>query len=127
MQTEALYACCDRMLLLLDRTDAAIDRRDMDALCFCDEEAAGLTAEIEVLSREAIGSFGENPLAEQAVSQMVGIIRKTLHRLSETQTRAARWLEETGAALGRLNQGTMAVRTYASPVQAGALFAERLA
>lgn len=127
MQTEALSACYDRMLALLDRTDAAIDRQDMGALCRCHEEAARLTAEIEALSREAIGSFSENPLAGQAVSHMEGIIRKTLSRLGNTQARAARWLEETGSALYQLNQGATAVRTYASPVRSDALFADRQA
>jgi hypothetical protein len=122
MQTEALCACYDRMLLLLDRTDAAIARRDLDAVCLCDEETARLTAEIEALSREAIGSFDENPLGAQAVSCMEGTIRKTLSRLGETQARAACWLEETGAALARLNQGATAVRSYASPVPTGVLF-----
>jgi hypothetical protein len=125
MQTEALCACHDRMLVLLDRTDAAIDRQDLDALCLCDEEAAALAVEIETLSREAIGSFGENPLGGQAVSHMEGVIRKTLNRLRETQTRATRWQEETGAELGRLNQGVTAVQSYASPVQTGSLFEER--
>jgi hypothetical protein len=125
MQTEALAACHDRMLLLLDRTDAAIDRQDMDALCRYHKEAACLTAEMEALSREAIGSFGENPLAGQAVSHMEGIIRKTLSRLGDTQARATRWVEETGRALSRLNQGATAVRTYASPLRAPALFADR--
>ena len=127
MKTEALSACYDRMLLLLDQTDAAIDRQDMEALCGYHEEAARLTAEIEALSRESIGSFGENPLAGQAVSHMEGTIRKTITRLGETQARAARWQQETSAALGRLNQGIAAVRTYAQPVQTGALFADRQA
>ena len=127
MHTEALCACYDRMEAVLDRADAAIAAQDLDALRRCEEEAACLAVEIEALSREAIGSFGENPLGAQAVRRMEGVIRKTLHRLGETQARAARWLEETGAALGRLNQGATAVRTYASPVQTGVLFAERQA
>ena len=46
-------------------------------------------------------------------------MRQALERLTLNQTRLTAWLNETGAGLGQLQQGAIAVRSYGASVGLG--------
>ena len=117
MGTQSLAACYDRVLALMDLTEQAIERKDLDAVCSLNEHLALLVVQIEGLGATA----GPHPLAQQVAST----IRRILERLEQNQNRIARWLNETGCQLGSLAQGATAVQGYAPQAQPGALFASR--
>ena len=117
MGTQSLTACYDSVLALVDLTDQAIERKDLDAVCSLNEHLALLVAQIE-----GLGATAE---PDPAAQQVAGTIRRILERLEQNQDRIARWLNETGCQLGGLAKGVTAVHGYAPQAQVGTLFASR--
>lgn len=117
MGTQSLASCYDGVLALMDLTEQAIERKDLDAVCSLNEHLALLIVQIEGLGAAAV----PHPSARQVAST----IRRILERLEHNQNRIARWMAETGGRLGDLAKGATAVHGYAPQVHPGALFAVR--
>ena len=117
MGTQSLTACYDSLLALIDLSEQAIERKDLDAVCSLNEHLALLTIQIE--------SLGATAQPHPSAQQVARTIRRILERLEQNQNRITRWLNETGCQLGSLAKGTMAVHGYAPQAQPGALFASR--
>lgn len=123
MQTDRLIACYDRFLKLMDRTEEALDRKDLEEVIRLDQQVPPLVAEIESF---ASLSGNDSPDPEAAAGLEV-TIRQALDRVNRNQVRITRWIEETKGDLGRLHKGSVAVRGYATPPPTGPLLMERKA
>jgi hypothetical protein len=108
-------AAYDRFMRLMDRAAEAIDRKDLDQVASLEEQVKSLTSEMETLFLSAV----PDPSAPQAPAELERLILQALERLTLNQTRLTAWLTETGSGLGRLQQGTVAVRRYGASVHSG--------
>jgi hypothetical protein len=110
MPIQDLYTAYERLMSLMDCAGNAIEGKDLERAVPLKEEVALLTSEIESLFPSAIAS----PLTPEAIAELKELIEHALGRLTENQILLARWIGETGAELGRLQQGTVAARSYDS-------------
>jgi len=116
MLNSELGATYDRFLLLMGQTTEAIERKDMNEIEFLQDRVALLTTEMETRFREAMA----DPTLQKDAASLEPPIRKALDRVTLNQIRLAGWLSDTGAELGRLQQGAAAVRDYAASAPPGA-------
>ncbi len=123
MSTARLIACYDSFLKLMDRTEEALDRKELDEVARLDQMIRRLVAEIESF---ASSSWNDSADPETAAG-MEATIRQALDRVNRNQVRITRWIEETKGDLGRLHKGSAAVRGYATPPPTGPLLVERKA
>jgi hypothetical protein len=121
MLNSELSATYDRFLLLMGQTTEAIDRKDTNEVVFLQDQVALLTAEIETLFREAVA----DPTRQKDAASLEPPIRMALDLVTLNQIRLAGWLSDTGAELGRLQQGAVAVREYAASAPPGSLLFEQ--
>jgi len=115
MPNQELYAACDRFVMLMERAADTIDRQALDQVDSLKEQVESLTSEMETLFQSALA----DPLAPEATAQLKQLILQALERLTANQTRLTAWLSETGAGLGQLQQGTVAVRSYGASIRSG--------
>jgi hypothetical protein len=113
MPNQELCAAYDRFVMLMDRAAEAIDAKALDQVDSLKEQVESLTSEMETLFQSALA----DPPAPEATAQLKQLILQALERLSSNQTRLTAWLHETGAGLGQLQQGTVAVRSYGASVR----------
>jgi hypothetical protein len=123
MPTDRMIACYDSFLKLMDRTDEALDRKDLDEVARLDQWVRRLVAEIETFP---FSSWNASAGPEAAAGLEV-TIRQALDRVNRNQVRVTQWIEETKGDLGGLHKGSMAVRVYATPPPTGPLLLERKA
>ena len=116
MLNSKLGAAYDRFLVLMGQTTEAIERKDLNDVVFLQDQVALLTAEMETRFREAMA----DPSLQKDAASLEPPIRKALDRVTLNQIRLAGWLSDTGAELGRLQQGAAAVRDYAASAPPGA-------
>ena len=112
---QELYAACDRFVKLMERAADTIDRQALDQVDSLKVQVDSLTSEMETLFQSALA----DPLAPEATAQLKQLILQALERLTVNQTRLTAWLSETGAGLGQLQQGALAVQSYGAPVRSG--------
>jgi hypothetical protein len=110
---QELYAACDRFVMLMERAADTIDRQAVDQVDSLKEQVESLTSEMETLFQSALA----DPLAPEATAQLKQLILQALERLTVNQTRLTAWLSETGAGLGQLQQGAVAVQSYGATVR----------
>jgi hypothetical protein len=113
MPNQELYAACDRFAMLMERAADIIDRKAFDQVVSLKEQLESLTSEMETLFQSALA----DPSSPKAMAELKQLILQALERLSLNQTRLTAWLHETGAGLGQLQQGTVAVRSYGASVR----------
>jgi hypothetical protein len=123
MPNQELYAACDRFGMLMERAADMIDRKALDQVDFLKEQVELLTSEMETLFQSALA----DPSVPEATAKLKQLILQALEQLSLNQTRLTAWLNETGAGLGQLQQGTVAVRSYGASVHSGLPFFEQQA
>ena len=87
----------------------------MDQVDSLKEQVESLTSEMESLFQSALA----DPSVPEATAKLKQLILQALEQLSLNQTRLTAWLNETGAGLGQLQQGTVAVRSYGASVRSG--------
>jgi hypothetical protein len=107
-----LCAAYDRFLALMDRAQEAIDRKDLKAVAWVEEQVTRLTAEMEA----DFAAVSANPSDQLSIASLEPPIRRALDRLVATQEGLADWLKETGTELGRLQQGAAAVHGYTAAI-----------
>ena len=112
---QELYAACDRFVMLMERAADTIDRQAVDQVDSLKEQVESLTSEMETLFQSALA----DPLAPEATAQLKQLILQALERLTVNQTRLTAWLSETGAGLGQLQQGAVAIQSYGATVRSG--------
>ena len=112
---QELYEACDRFVMLMERAADTIDRQALDQVDSLKEQVESLTSEMETLFQSALA----DPLAPEATAQLKQLILQALERLTVNQTRLTAWLSETGAGLGQLQQGAVAVQSYGATVRSG--------
>jgi len=115
MPNQELCAAYDRFVMLMDRAADTIDRKALDQVGSLQEQAKSMTSEMEKLFQSAL----VDPSAPDATAKLKQLILQVLERLTLNQTRLTAWLNETGAGLGQLQQGTVAVRSYGASVRPG--------
>ena len=115
MPNQELYATYDRFVMLMDRAAEAIDAKALDQVNAVKEQVESLTSEMESLFQSA---FADTSTPE-VTAKLKQLILQALEQLSLNQTRLTAWLNETGAGLGQLQQGTVAVRSYGASVRSG--------
>jgi len=115
MPNQDLCAAYDRFVTLMERAADTIDRKALDQVVSLKEQVESLTLEMETLFQSALA----DPLAPDATAKLKHLILQALERLTLNQTRLTAWLDETGAGLGQLQQGTVAVRRYGASVRSG--------
>ena len=108
MPIQDLYTAYERLMTLMDCAGNAIDGKDLEQAASLKEQVDVLTSEIELLFPSAVAS----PLAPEAIAELKRLIEHALGRVTENQILLARWIGETGAELGRLQQGAVAARSY---------------
>jgi len=108
-----LYVACDRFEMLMERAADTIDRKALDQVDSLKEQVESLTSEMKTLFQSALA----DPLAPEATAQLKQLIPQALELLTLNQTRLTAWFHETGAGLGQLQQGTVAVRSYGASVR----------
>ncbi|HLG44228.1 MAG TPA: hypothetical protein VI337_04380 [Nitrospirales bacterium] len=123
MPADRMIACYDSFLKLMDRTDEALDRKDLDEVARLDQLVRRLVAEIETFPFSS-GSDSADP---ETAAGLEATIRQALDRVNRNQVRITQWIEETKGDLGRLQKGSVAVRGYATPPPTGPLLVERKA
>jgi chromosome condensin MukBEF MukE localization factor len=112
---QELYAACDRFVMLMERAADTIDRQALDQVDSLKGQVESLTSEMETLFQSALA----DSLAPEATAQLKQLILQALERLTLNQTRLTGWLNETGAELGQLQQGAVAVQSYGATVRSG--------
>jgi len=115
MPNQELYGACDRFVMLMERADDMIDRQALDQVVSLKEQLESLTSEMERLFQSAL----VDPLTPEVTAKLKQLILQALERLTSNQTRLTAWLNDTGAGLGQLQQGTLAVRRYEASVRSG--------
>jgi len=115
MPNQELYAACDRFVILMERAADIIDRKALDQVVSLKEQLESLTSEMKTLFQSALA----DPSPSEATAKLKQLILQALERLTVNQTRLTAWLNETGAGLGQLQQGTLAVRSYGTSVRSG--------
>jgi hypothetical protein len=115
LPTQELYQACDRFGILMERAADTIDRKALDQVDSLKEQMESLTSELKTLFESALA----DPLAPEATAKLKQLLLKNLERLTLNQTQLTEWLNETGAGLGQLQQGTVAVRSYGASVRSG--------
>jgi len=115
MPDQELCATYDRFVMLMDRAADTIDRKDLDQVASLEEQVKSLTSEMATLFQSAFA----DPSTPEATAKLKRLILQALERLTLNQTRLTAWLTETGSGLGRLQQGTVAVRQYGASVHSG--------
>lgn len=110
-----LYAACDRFEMLMERAAEIIDRKALDQVDSLKEQVESLTSEMATVFQSALA----DPSAPEATVKLKQLILQVLERLTLNQTRLTAWLNETGAELGQLQQGAVAVRSYGASVRSG--------
>jgi hypothetical protein len=113
MPNQELCAAYDRFVMLMDRAADTIDRKALDQVGSLQEQVKSMTSEMETLFQSALA----DPSAPKAMAKLKQLILQALERLTLNQTRLTAWLNETGAGLGQLQQGTVAVRSYGASVR----------
>jgi hypothetical protein len=113
MPNQELYAACDRFAMLMECAADIIDRKAFDQVVSLKEQLESLTSEMETLFQSALSV----PSAPEATSNLKQLTQQALGRLTLNQTRLTAWLNETGAGLGQLQRGTLAVRSYGTSVR----------
>jgi hypothetical protein len=121
MLNSKLGAAYDRFLVLMGQIAEAIERKDMKAVVFLQNQVALLTPEMETRFREAMA----DPILQKDAASLEPLIRKALDHLTHNQICLAGWLSDTGAEHGRLQQGAAAVRDYAASAPPGARLFEQ--
>jgi hypothetical protein len=116
MLNTGLGATYDRFLLLMGQTREAIERKDMNEVVLLQDQVALLIAEMDTHFREAMA----DPTLQKDAASLEAPIRTALDSVTLNQIRLAGWLSDTGAELGRLQQGAAAVREYAASAPPGA-------
>jgi hypothetical protein len=123
MPTDRMIACYDSFLKLMDRTDEALDRKDLDEVARLDRLVGRLVAEIETFPFSSWTDSAD----PQTAAGLEATIRQALDRVNRNQVRITQWIEETKGNLRRLHKGSVAVRGYATPPPTGPLLVERKA
>jgi len=115
MLNSKLGAAYDRFLVLMGQTTEAIERKDLKEVELLQNQVTLLTGEMETCFREAMA----DPTLQKDAASLEPPIRTALDRVTLNQIRLAGWLSDTGAELGRLQQGAAAVRDYAASAPPG--------
>jgi hypothetical protein len=110
MPIQDLYTAYERLMTLMDCAGNAIEGKDLGQAASLKEQVALLTSEIESLFSSAVASA----LAPEVIAELRMLIEHALGRVTENQILLASWIGETGAELGRLQQGAVAARSYDS-------------
>jgi hypothetical protein len=113
MPNQELYVACDRFVMLMERAADTIDRQALDQVDSLKVQVESLTSQMEMLFQSAL----TDPLTPEATAQLKQLILLALERLTVNQTRLTAWLDETGAGLGQLQQGAVAVQSYGATVR----------
>ena len=121
MPTDRMMACYDSFLKLMDRTDEALDRKDLDEAARLDQLVSRLVAEIETFPF----SSWKDSADPQTAAGLEATIRQALDRVNRNQVRITQWIEETKGDLWRLHKGSVAVRGYVTSPPTGPLLLER--
>jgi DNA polymerase III delta prime subunit len=110
MPIQEQYTAYQRLMRLMDCAASAIERKDLQQAASVEQQVVLLTSEIESLFRSAVASG----LAPEAIANVKTLIEDASGRVTENQISLAKWIGETGAELGRLQQGAVAARSYDS-------------
>jgi len=113
MSNRDLFARYDRLLILMNQAEDAIGRRDLALVGSLQQQVGAMTSEIETLFQLA----AQDPSARSSMADLEAPMRQALERLTLNQLRLTAWLNETGAGLGQLQQGAVAVRSYGASVR----------
>ena len=115
MPNRDLFGRYDRFLTLMNQAEEAIGRRNLALVGSLQQQVGALTSEIETLFQSA----AHDPSVRSSMADLELPMREALERLTLNQLRLTAWLNETGAGLGQLQQGAVAVRSYGAWVGSG--------
>jgi hypothetical protein len=108
MSMQELYTAYKRFMTLMDRATEAIDRKDLGETGLLEKQVESSTSEMKAL---LLSSVAESSTPD-AIVELKGLLQQALDRVTQNQLRLAEWIAETGADVGRLQQGAVAVRGY---------------
>jgi acyl transferase domain-containing protein len=120
MPNQNHVAAFERFMALMDQGKAAIERRDLVSVEALEQQVTDLTAELQRIVDAAAAS-------PSTMTGMETPMRQALEQVTLNQKRLTAWIHETGAELGKLQQGAVAVRRYGASVPSGSTFLERRA
>ena len=105
---QELVAAYNRFMKLMDRATEAIDRKDLGEAGLLEKQVESSTSEMKALLLSAIADSS----TPEAIVELKRLLQQALDRVTQNQLRLAGWIAETGAEVGRLQQGAVAVRGY---------------
>jgi hypothetical protein len=108
MSTHELYTAYNRFITLMDRATEAIDCKDLGEVGLLDQQVESSTSEMKALLLSSITDSS----TPEAIVELKRLLQQALDRVTQNQIRLAGWIAETGAEVGRLQQGAVAVRGY---------------
>jgi hypothetical protein len=119
MPSQDRFAPFQRFMRLMDQAKDAINRRDLVAVEVLERQVADMTSEMHTV----LSAIGDRA----SMAEMESPMRQALEQVTLNQERLTTWIRETGAGLGSLQQGAVAVRHYGASVPLGSPVFDRRA